>query len=117
MFEPSGSVKDLTIFNLRIPLLYLGVGCSNSNLYDEKLVNNITKFIRPKKYFMNTWLRKWDWDITDLRNALYESYKKVKIGNKKYEAYTRYRSKYRTKKIIYVEYEDEILIITGTEGV
>lgn len=80
-------------------------------------MNNILKDIRPSKHFRNTWLRKWDWDITDLRNALDESYKKVKIGKKKYEAYTKYRSKHRTKKIIYVEYEDEIFIITGTEGV
>ena len=80
-------------------------------------MNNISKDIRPSKHFRNTWLRKWDWDITDLRNALDESYKKVKIENRKYEAYTRYRSKHRSKKIIYVEYEDEIFIITGTEGV
>ena len=46
-----------------------------------------------------------------------EGCQKVKIGNKKYEIYTKYRSKKRSKKIIYVEYEDEIFIITGTEGV
>jgi len=79
-------------------------------------VNIIAKSIRPSKHFRNTWLRKWDWDINDLRMALQESYKKVKIGNNKYEAYTRYRSAHRSKKIIYVEYEDEIFIITGTEG-
>ena len=88
-----------------------------SNLYVEKLVNTIVKGIRPSKHFRNTWLRKWDWDITDLRNAIEECYKKVKIGNKKYEIYTKNRSKKRSKKIIYVEYEDEIFIISGTEGV
>ena len=80
-------------------------------------MNDITKSIRPSKHFRNTWLRKWDWDINDLRVALQESYKKVKVGKKKYEAYTRYRSKHKSKKIIYVEDEDEIFIITGTEGI
>ena len=70
--------------------------------------------IKPSKHFRNTWLRKWDWDMRDLRIALQESYKIEKVGKYKYEAYTRYRSG-KSKKIIFVIRGDTIYIITGAE--
>jgi len=60
-------------------------------------------------------MRKWDYDMHDLRNALKESYKLEKIGKSKYEAYTRYKSK-KSRKIIFTLMEDSIFIITGAEG-
>lgn len=74
--------------------------------------------ISVSKHFRNTQLRKWDWDIHDLRTALKEAHKIEKIGKYKYEAYTKYRSSGKTKKLIFVVYEfDKILyLITGVEG-
>src|SRR3989338_2670053 len=40
--------------------------------------------IRPSKHFLLTWMRKWDYDIQDLRKAIQQPYKEVKIGNNKY---------------------------------
>ena len=71
--------------------------------------------ILPSKHFRNTWMRKWDYDMYDLRNALKEAYKIEKVGKSKYEAYTRYKSK-RSRKIIFAVSEDTIFIITGAEG-
>jgi len=42
------------------------------------------------KHFRNTWIRKWDWDQTDLREAL--------------------------RVIAYDDEYDEVFIITGSEG-
>ena len=72
--------------------------------------------LRPSKHFRNTWMRKWDWDIFDLRMALEEAYKIDKVGKIKYEAYTRYHAKEKGRKIIFIDYGDEIFIITGAEG-
>ena len=71
--------------------------------------------ILTSKHFRNTWMRKWDYDMHDLRNALKESYKLEKVGKSKYEAYTRYKSK-KSRKIIFTLMEDSIFIITGAEG-
>lgn len=72
--------------------------------------------IRPSKHFILGWMRKWSWDLTDLKNALDESYRLEKVGKCKYELYT--KNKGKSKKIIFVVDEDykEIFIITGAEG-
>ena len=74
--------------------------------------------LRPSKHFRNTWLLKWNWDMHDLRTALKESYKIEKVGKYKHEAYTKYKNKGKSRKIIFVIYEAEkiIYIITGAEG-
>ncbi len=71
--------------------------------------------IKPSKHFRNTWMRKWDYDMNDLRLALQEAYKIIKVGKEKYEAYTKYKCK-KSRKIIFVAYPNEIFIITGAEG-
>ncbi len=71
--------------------------------------------LEPSKHFRNTWMRKWDWDHHDLREALRDAYRVEKAGPFKYEAYVR---KDGEKKIILV-YEQEwetLFIITGAEG-
>ncbi len=63
-------------------------------------------------------MRKWDWDMNDLRIALKEAYKTDKVGKYKYEAYTKYRSRGKSLKLVFVVYEfsNELYLITGSEG-
>ena len=73
--------------------------------------------IRPSKHFILTWMRKWDYDIHDLRMALENAYKIEKKGkHNKYEAYIKVRKK--SRKLIFIKDEEykEIFIITGAEG-
>ncbi|MFH1376368.1 MAG: hypothetical protein ABIH25_01910 [Candidatus Woesearchaeota archaeon] len=72
--------------------------------------------IRPSKHFILTWMRKWDYDIYSLKNALENAYKIDKVGKNKYEAYM--RTKRKSRKLIFIKDEDykEIFIITGAEG-
>ncbi len=71
--------------------------------------------IEASKHFVLKYMRKWDWDFTDLREALKCSHKIEKVGRKKYEAYVR---KDGSKKIIFIYYFgfDTIFVITGSEG-
>ena len=78
---------------------------------------DINKYkIRPSKHFILTWMRKWDYDIYSIKNAIMNAYKINKVGKNKYEAYT--KTKKRSRKIIFVKDEEykEIFIITGAEG-
>ena len=72
--------------------------------------------IRPSKHFILTWMRKWDWDIHQLRSAIENAYKIEKVGKNKYESYLRKEGK--SRKLIFIKDEDykEIFIITGAEG-
>lgn len=74
---------------------------------------DFTKEIKPSKHFRTTWLRKWDWDINDLRSVLIRA-RIEKVGKTKYEAYV--QDKKGIRKIIFVYTGDEIFIITGAEG-
>lgn len=71
--------------------------------------------LRPSKHFRNTWLRKWDWDMRELRAALQSAHKVERVGKHKYEAYTRYGTS-RSRKIVLAVQGDAIYIITGAEG-
>lgn len=72
--------------------------------------------IRPSKHFILTWMRKWDYDIYALRNALENAYNINKVGKYKYELY--FRAKGKSRKLIFIKDEEykEIFIITGAEG-
>ena len=78
---------------------------------------NVRDFkIRPSKHFILTWMRKWDYDVNQLKSALENAYKEIKVGKNKYEVYL--RSKGKSRKLILIkddEYKD-IFIITGAEG-
>ena len=71
--------------------------------------------IELSKHFRNKYMRIWNQDTFDARDAIKEAYKVNKVGKHKYEAYTR---KCGAKKVIFV-YDDEekvIFIISGAEG-
>ena len=72
--------------------------------------------IRPSKHFILTWMRKWDYDINTLKDALENAYKINKVGKQKYEVYTRAEKKSRKLIIIKDDKYKEIFIITGAEG-
>jgi len=75
------------------------------------------KPLRPSKHVRNTWMRKWDWDVHDLRRALKEAHRIDKIGRRKYELYTRYGAERgKSRKLIVIDYPEEIFVITGAEG-
>ncbi len=75
-------------------------------------IDNCT--INLSKHFRNKYMRQWNWDVFDLREAIKNAYKIDKFGNEKYEIYTK---KGTSKKIIFVYYkEDEsIFVISGAE--
>jgi len=72
--------------------------------------------IRPTKHFVLGWMKKWGLDEQQIIKLLENSQKIDKVGKYKYEAY--YKSKGKSKKLIFVLDEDykEIIIITGAEG-
>ncbi len=72
--------------------------------------------IRPSKHFILTWMRKWNYDVYSLKNALENSYKVDKVGKNKYELYVREKGK--SRKLILVKDDEykEIFVITGAEG-
>jgi len=66
-------------------------------------------------HFRNTWMRRWNWDQFDLREALREAYKVQRSGKGKREVYIRKKGE---KKLV-VAYQaefDEVFVITGAEG-
>lgn len=67
------------------------------------------------KHFRNKYMRKWNWDFVDLREAIKNAYSVQKAGKKKYETYV---EKKGSKKIIFVYYSDfdTIYVISGSEG-
>lgn len=72
--------------------------------------------IDVSKHFRNQYMKRWGWDMFDLREAIRTAYKIDKCGKKKYEAYV--RDKKSSKKIIFVYYQDidTLFIISASEG-
>ncbi len=70
--------------------------------------------ISVSKHFKNTWMRIWNWDDVDLREAIKNAYRVDKVGKKKYEVYVRKKG---LKKIIFAYYTefDALFVITGNE--
>ncbi len=61
--------------------------------------------IKVSKHFRNKYMRKLNWDMLDLREAIKSVYKVDRVGKKKYEVYTKQGSSKKlflviTKKII-----------------
>ena len=72
--------------------------------------------IRPSKHFTLSWMRKWDYDIDSLREAIENAHRVDKVGKQKYEVYV--RTKGKSRKLIFIKDDEykEIFIITGAEG-
>ena len=71
--------------------------------------------ISVSKHFRNTWMRKWDWDQLDLREALRESYRTTKTGKDKWQVFVRKKGE-KKLVIVYDKQTEEVFVITGTEG-
>jgi hypothetical protein len=71
--------------------------------------------IEPSKHFRNLRMRKWDWDVHDLRDALRNPVRVERHGRGKWAIWVR---KAGSKKLIlaYDSAEKLVLVITGTEG-
>jgi hypothetical protein len=71
--------------------------------------------LEVSKHFRNKYMRRWNWDFIDLREAIRDADEVHKVGKKKYDAYLRKRG---SKKIVFVYYSEfnTIFVITGSEG-
>ena len=67
------------------------------------------------KHFRNTWMRKWDWDQTDLREALRDAFRVSRVGREKWEMFVQ-KQGHKKLVIAYDAEYDEIFVITGSEG-
>lgn len=77
---------------------------------------NLDEFrVEPSKHFRNTKMRKWDWDIHDLQEAIGQTKHVVRRGKNKLELWIQ---KGGSKKLVVAYYTEErgLLVITGTEG-
>lgn len=75
----------------------------------------LTVSILPSKHFRNLKMRMWDWDLHDVRDALGESYKVVRVNRTKFEVWT-HKGGSRKLILAYFPEENTVLIITGTES-
>jgi hypothetical protein len=80
-----------------------------------KKYNIETCALEVSKRFRNTWMKKWDWDYEDLRDAIKHAYNTKKSGKKKYEIYIRKKGEKKVVVIYYWEFET-LFVITGSEG-
>lgn len=71
--------------------------------------------IKVTKHFSRDYMRYWNWDFHDLRDAIQNAYKIDKCGKNKFEVYM---NKSGYKKIItaYYDIENELVCITGSQG-
>jgi hypothetical protein len=71
--------------------------------------------IEPSKHFRISKMRKWGWSVADLRLALQEPIKVVRVGKRKVEIWVR---RDVSKKLVIGHEPGEafIVVITGTEG-
>lgn len=71
--------------------------------------------IEPSKHSRNLRMRKWDWDLHDLRDALRVPVRVERQGRAKWAVWIR---KDGSKKLVlaYDSSEKLVLVITGTEG-
>ncbi len=67
------------------------------------------------KHFRNTWMREWDWDQTDLREALRDAFRASRVGRGKWEMFVQKRG-HKKLVITYDAEHDEVFVITGSEG-
>ena len=71
--------------------------------------------IEPSKHFRNLRMRKWDWDVNDLRDALRNPVRVIPRGRTKLEVWVR---KGGSKKLVlsFDRASGYVFVITGIEG-
>ncbi len=71
--------------------------------------------LKVTKHFALKYMRSWNWEMHDLRDAIANAYKIDKVGKEKFGIYV---EKLGYKKIItvYLAANDELICITGSEG-
>jgi hypothetical protein len=71
--------------------------------------------VEPSKHFRNLRMRKWDWDVTDLREALRDPVRVVPRGRTRLEVWVR---RVGSKKLVlsFDRAAKLVFVITGTEG-
>lgn len=87
-------------------------------LCSDKLVKSFnieTCKLEVSKHFRNTWMKKWNWDFFDLREAIRGAYKIEKVGKKKFEIYVRKKGEKKIIAVHYLEFQT-LFVITGGEG-
>ena len=67
------------------------------------------------KHFRNIWMRKWDWDQTDLREALRDPLRVLRVGKGKWENFVQKKGDKKLVIAYDAEY-DEVFVITGSKG-
>ena len=67
------------------------------------------------KHFRNIWMRKWDWDQTDLREALRDTLRVLPVGKGKWENFVQKKGDKKLVIAYDAEY-DEVFVITGSKG-
>ncbi len=72
--------------------------------------------IRPSKHFISDKMRKWNWDIEDIRVAIANAKKIESAGKSKYEVRTTHGGNRKLICVVYDSEPKEIFIITGVEG-
>ena len=71
--------------------------------------------IDVSKHFRNTWMRKWDWDQVDLREAIRATHRVSRVGKNKWKLFVRKRGE-KKLVIVYEAGPGEVFVITGSEG-
>ncbi|MDP2717668.1 MAG: hypothetical protein Q8P02_02910 [Candidatus Micrarchaeota archaeon] len=72
--------------------------------------------LRVSKHFRNTWMRKWGWDMNDLRDAIKHAYRTDAVGKNKHEVYTRHKCGGKSRKLVVVPDGNDLFVITGAQG-
>jgi hypothetical protein len=71
--------------------------------------------IDVSKHFRNAWMRKWDWDQVELREAIRATHRVSRVAKNKWELFVRKRGE-KKPVIIYESGPGEVFIVTGSEG-
>ncbi len=71
--------------------------------------------IEPSKHFRNTKMRKWNWDVHDLRDAIRDADRVVRRGKTKLDIWT-LRGGSKKLVVSYYPRDGLVFVITGTEG-
>jgi len=67
------------------------------------------------KHFRNTWMKRWDWDHLDLREAIREAHNVSRVGRAKWDIFIRKKGP-KKLVLVYDAARGEVFVITGAKG-